>query len=154
MLARTLNRGARFKVGQVLWTRIHAWLFRRSRGRALRRWFGSPVLVLETVGRRSGKPRATPIIYARDGDDFVVTPANAGADPVPAWWLNLRAAGQGVAVLGRERRRVRPRVVEAEERERLWRLLATQSPAIDDYPGFTEREFPVIRLERAGRGTA
>jgi F420H(2)-dependent quinone reductase len=148
--ARLLNRGARFKRGQAVWTRIHAWLFRRTRGRVLGRWVGSPVLVLEIRGRRSGKPRATPIIYARDGDDLVVSPANAGVHRVPAWWLNLQAAGEAVAVVGAERRRVRPRVVEGEERERLWALLARQSPSIDDYPTFTDREFPVVRLERVG----
>ena len=149
-VARFLNRGARFQRGQAVWTRIHVWLFRRTRGRVLGRWVGSPVLVLETRGRHSGKHRATPIIYARDGDDLVVTPANAGVDRVPAWWLNLQDAGGAVAVVGGERRRVRPRIVEGEERERLWRLLARQSPSIDHYPTFTDREFPVIRLERVG----
>ena len=76
------------------------------------RWYaGAPVMVLETVGRRSGHKRATPILYLRDGDTFVVLAANAGADRTPAWWLNLREAGSGEVIVGRRRIRVTPRLL-------------------------------------------
>jgi deazaflavin-dependent oxidoreductase (nitroreductase family) len=78
---------------------------------------------LETVGRRTGQMRATPVLYLRDGDALVVLAANAGADRTPAWWLNLREAGFGQVILGRSRMRVRPR--------------------------FTDREMPLIALEPA-----
>ena len=126
---------------------LHARLYRRSGGRLGRRYFGAPVMVLETVGRRSGTPRSTPVIYLADGHGLVVVPANGGADREPAWWLNLRAAGSAVAVIGGERRRVRPRIAHGEERERLWRRFASMYPAVDDYGGFTDRELPVVVLE-------
>jgi deazaflavin-dependent oxidoreductase (nitroreductase family) len=105
--------------------------------------------VIETTGRHSGLPRHTPIVYAQDGDHFVVTPANAGVDRMPAWWLNLSAAETATALVGG--RRIAVRAVEAEgaDRERLWRLLLDMSPAIAQYQSFTDRRFPVVVLEPA-----
>ncbi|HEX8119701.1 MAG TPA: nitroreductase/quinone reductase family protein [Solirubrobacteraceae bacterium] len=131
-----------------LGSRLHARLFRATNGRFGRRWFGAPVMVLETVGRRSGKVRSSPVLCLRDGDDLVVVPANAGAARPPAWWLNLRDAGEGVAVVGDERRRVRPRVTEGAERERLWHEFVRMYPQAEDYTRFTTRRFPVVVLEK------
>lgn len=133
---------------------LHGRLYERTGGRFLGRWVGSPVLVLETVGRRSGRRRATPVIYLRDGESFVVTPANAGAERTPAWWLNLRAAGAAVAVVGGRRRPVRARVAEGAERERLWRRLVEASPAVEHYRRMTDRELPVVVLEPEGHASA
>jgi deazaflavin-dependent oxidoreductase (nitroreductase family) len=123
-------------------------LSRRSGGRIVRRWFGMPVLILETVGRRTGKPRATPVIYMESGDDLVVIAAAGGSDKPPAWWLNLEAAGEGTAVVGGERRQIRPRVTEGDERERLWREFAKGYPTLDEYTTFTDRQIPVVVLSR------
>lgn len=127
--------------------RLHAWLYRRSGGRFLPRWFGAPVLVLETVGRRSGQRRSTPVLYLRDGDAFVVLAANAGSDRVPAWWLNLREAGEGEVIVAKRRQRVRPRLLEGEEREHLWRRFVEMFRQAEAYAMFTDRELPVIALE-------
>lgn len=131
-------------------SRIHARLYKATGGRFLPRWFaGAPVMVLETVGRRSGKPRSTPTLYLRDGEALVVVASNAGADRVPAWWLNLLDAGEATAVIGGDRRRVRPRVVEGEERRRLWEAFVEMYPQAQEYTRFTDREFPVVALEPA-----
>ena len=147
LLARALHASAGRRRMARLSGEAHARVFGAARGRLLGRWFGAPVLVIETTGRHSGLPRRTPIVYAQDGDRFVVTPANAGVDRMPAWWLNLRAAETATALVGG--RRVAVRAVEAEgaERERLWRLLLDMSPAIAHYQDFTERRFPVVVLE-------
>jgi deazaflavin-dependent oxidoreductase (nitroreductase family) len=113
----------------------------------LGRWFGAEVLVIETTGRHSGLPRRTPIVYARDGSRWVVTPANAGVDPMPAWWLNLRATGTATIVVGGRRLAVRAAEAEGTERERLWQVLLAMSPAIAHYQDFTDRRFPVVVLE-------
>jgi F420H(2)-dependent quinone reductase len=147
-VARLTNRSARTVVARPF-ARAHARLYRLLHGRLVARWFGAPVMVLETVGRRTGQRRTTPVLYLRDGDDLVVLAANAGNHRVPAWWLNLEAAGEGVAVIGRDRRRVRPRVATGAERERLWEAFARMYPSADDYAGFTDRELPLIVLERA-----
>ena len=132
---------------------LHAVVHKISGGRLGRRWLGAPGTALETCARTSGKPRSTTVICVRDGDGFVVIPSNAGSDRVPAWWLNLKAAGEGVVVVAGERVRVRARETSGDERERLWKLFARTYPQVDDYTRFTTREFPVVRLERAGDAT-
>src|SRR3712207_6540792 len=79
-LARAVNLAAKPRRLAALMSRLHARVYRWSGGRLLGSWFGQPVLVIETIGRRSGKMRQTTIVYLPDGDDVVVTPANAGDD--------------------------------------------------------------------------
>ena len=126
-------------------TTAHAALVRRTRGSVAARWFGMPVLLLETVGRRSGRPRSTALVYVPDGEDLVVVAANAGAERPPAWWLNLEAAGEGVVTLGHERRPVGPALLEGPARERLWRRFAALSP-VEHYQRRTRRRLPVVAL--------
>jgi deazaflavin-dependent oxidoreductase (nitroreductase family) len=151
-LARQSNRVVRrWPEAQRTMGRLHARLYRASGGRVLPRWFaGAPVMVLETVGRRSGHKRATPVLYLRDRDALVVLAANAGADRTPAWWLNLRESGAGEVIVGRRRIRVRPRLLAGVERDRLWRAFVEMYPQAEQYARFTERELPLIALEQAG----
>jgi deazaflavin-dependent oxidoreductase (nitroreductase family) len=107
------------------------------------------VLVLETVGRRSGQARSTPVVYLEKDGGYLVTPANAGSSRTPAWWLNLREAGEGVAVVRGRRQRVRPRELSGAEAERAWAAMQKALPAIDDYRTFTGRRFPVVMLQPA-----
>lgn len=148
-IARRLNFIAnRRRRSQTLWTRIHAGLYRLTRGRFVPRWFaGAPVLVLETVGRRSGQRRAVPVLYLADGNSFVVLASNAGTDRYPAWWFNLKDAGEASIVVRGSRKRVRPRLLEGAERERLWREFVAMYPQAEEYTRFTDREFPLVALE-------
>lgn len=107
-------------------------------------------MVLETTGRRSGRQRSTPVLYLRHGDALVVMAANAGAARTPAWWLNLRHTGHGVAQIGRVRMAVRPRELSGAERDRLWRRFIEMYPQAEHYARFTERQLPLIALEPAG----
>lgn len=126
----------------------HAAAFLLTDGRVLGRWFGTRILVLETVGRHSGQIRRTPLVYLRDDTDLVVVAANGGAPRHPAWWLNLRSAGRAVAVLGRDELDVRPREAGGRERERLWRRFAAVTP-VDAYQRSTPRCLPVVVLTPA-----
>jgi F420H(2)-dependent quinone reductase len=146
-VARLTHGGARWSRAAALWSRLHARLFRLSAGRLFPRWFGAPVIVLETVGRRSGKRRATPVIRAEAGGELVVMPSNAGSDRTPAWWLNLSSAGEATVVDGPRRLRVRPRTLKGRERERAWEALVASYPAAKEYIRFTEREMPIVALE-------
>ncbi len=139
--------------------RLHARLYRVSGGRFSPasgrcpqppRYAGAPVMVLETVGRRSGHKRATPVLYLRDGDALVVLAANAGADRAPAWWLNLREAESGEVIVGARRIRVTPRLLTGGERDRVWREYVEMYPQAEHYAQFTDRELPLIALEPAG----
>jgi len=146
-IARMTNRGARWRRLSTGWSRLHARLNRVTRGRLLGRWLGSPVLVLETVGRRSGKTRETPLIDVRHGEGWVVLAANAAAERDPAWWLNLRDAGAGTVVRGGQRQPVRPRVLEGDERVAAWETFVAVYPPAGEYPQLTERPLPLVALE-------
>lgn len=74
-------------------TAAHRAIFLHTQKGPLARWFGASILVLETVGRLTGRLRATPLVYLSHGADLVVVPANAGAHRPPAWRLNFQAAG-------------------------------------------------------------
>lgn len=143
-----LLHGAGRIPGASVFTRLHARLFRRTRGRAVRRWFGAPVMVLEVVGRRTGRTRATSVVYLPLDDGYVVTAANAGNDRTPQWWLNLQAAGAAVAHVRGRREEVVPRLLDGDERNQRWAQLAAAYPSIGHYPSYTDRVFPVIHLHR------
>jgi F420H(2)-dependent quinone reductase len=148
--ARMQHLGGRVPYLGRLVPRVHARLYRRLGGRLVGRWFGGPVAVLETVGRKSGKPRATPVIYAWDDEDVIVVSANAGNPKPQAWALNLRANPEATLVIGGKRHRVRAREVEGAERDRRFEVYRRVYPKVDAYRAFTDREFPVIVLEPAG----
>jgi len=137
------------RLSRVL-SRGHARIYRATGGHGVGRWFGVPLAVIETVGRRSGKPRRTPVIYVEHGEDLLVMAANGGSDRTPAWWLNLRAAGRGKVILHGRSREVVPHVATGAEREELWRVFAGAYPAVDEYVTFTERELPLVVLRPVG----
>jgi deazaflavin-dependent oxidoreductase (nitroreductase family) len=125
-------------------------LFRTTRGRVGGRLMGAPVLLLDHVGRRSGQARTTPLIYLDDAPRLVVVASKGGTDDHPAWFHNLVAmTTTEVELPGGERRRVRPRVADGEERAALWdRLVALYQP-YETYATYTERRIPVVVLEPA-----
>jgi deazaflavin-dependent oxidoreductase (nitroreductase family) len=146
--SRLLNFGARLGPVARAATRLHARLYRMTGGRFLPRWAeGMPVMSLTTTGRKSGKPRSTPIVYVEDGDALVVMPSNAGSDAAPAWWLNLQANPEAEVQLGQDRRQVCARRATPEEAERLWPRLRDSYSGFEAYQGFTEREQPIVLLE-------
>jgi deazaflavin-dependent oxidoreductase (nitroreductase family) len=123
-------------------------VYRLTRGRLLGRIGGRPVLLLETVGRRSGRRHTTPVQYVRDGESFVVVASNAGAPRPPSWLLNLRANERARVQVGSTRCEVIAREADGEERAALWRRLTVGNPALDDIARRAGRELPVVVLSR------
>ena len=103
-------------------------------------------LVLATTGRRTGRARRTPLIYGRDGDDYVVVASKGGADQDPSWFVNLRAEPSVGVQAGTHRFTARARLAPAADRERLWAMMAKIFPLYDEYAGKTEREIPIVLL--------
>jgi deazaflavin-dependent oxidoreductase (nitroreductase family) len=124
---------------------VHA--YRLSGGRIGGRMGRAPVLLLEHVGRRSGKRRVVPLLYLADGKNLVIVASRGGSDATPAWWHNLRAAPATTVEVGREHRAVLARQAPPEERAQLWPRLVEMYPDYATYQGRTEREIPVIVLE-------
>ena len=113
------------------------------------RFRGAPVLLLTTTERQSGRRRTVPLLFVRDGDDYVVAASNGGADWEPAWWLNLQADPRGEVEVGGRRVAVRAAAVEGEERATLWKRLSEALDVYDGYQAKVRRQIAVVRLTPA-----
>jgi deazaflavin-dependent oxidoreductase (nitroreductase family) len=131
------------------WVARHVRRYVQTDGGSGHRWNGRNTLLLTTRGRRSGKLRRTALIYGRDGDHYLVVASNGGARNHPFWYLNLTAEPEVRVQVGAERFAARARTAGAEERPRLWRLMAEIWPDYERYQKRTGREIPVVVLERA-----
>jgi deazaflavin-dependent oxidoreductase (nitroreductase family) len=108
---------------------------------------GADVLVLRTVGRRSGKRRQSPMFYLPHRGGYAVVASNAASKRVPAWWLNLQAQPEVEATVGNGWRAVRAREATAEERDELWPSFVEMYRGYDHYKEIASREMPVVVLE-------
>jgi proline iminopeptidase len=109
---------------------------------------GSTVLLLTTTGRKTGNESTTPLIYGMDGGTPVIVASKGGAPEHPGWYRNLvKSPEVGVQIKG-DRFRARARTAEGEERGRLWRTMTAIWPHYDEYAEKTDREIPVVVLER------
>jgi deazaflavin-dependent oxidoreductase (nitroreductase family) len=106
-----------------------------------------PVLLLTTMGRRSGKARATPLTFFRDGANLVVIASNGGADRPPDWSLNLQQNPRAVVKIGTDELTVEARPASPEERERLWVEITTTYSGYARYQQKTARQIPVLILK-------
>jgi deazaflavin-dependent oxidoreductase (nitroreductase family) len=127
----------------------HVKRYRETDGAEGHDWNGTQALILTTTGRRSGEERSTPLIYGRSGDDYLVVASKGGADDPPAWYLNLQAHPDAEIQVLAERFKVRARDAAADEKPALWTTMVAEWPAYDEYQAKTEREIPVVVLERA-----
>jgi F420H(2)-dependent quinone reductase len=130
-------------------TQAHVGTYRLTGGRSFfGRWRGNPVLLLDHVGRKSGTKHTSPLIYTRDGDDLVIVASKGGSRKDPIWWLNLKEQPDTTVQVGPEKRAVRARQASAEEKERLWPKCVDAYALYEEYQRKTERDIPVIVLER------
>ena len=109
---------------------------------------GTTILLLTTTGRRSGEARTQPLIFREDGGRWVIVASKGGWKDHPGWFHNLQADPEAEIQVKDEVIAVRAHVAEGEERERLWKLMADVWPAYDEYREQTDREIPVVILER------
>jgi deazaflavin-dependent oxidoreductase (nitroreductase family) len=109
---------------------------------------GSTVLLLTTTGRKSGEPRTTPLIYAQDGDRYVIVASKGGAPEHPGWYRNLEKSPDVELQVEDQIFPARARTASGEERDRLWRKANEVWPHYDEYARKTDREIPVVVLER------
>jgi deazaflavin-dependent oxidoreductase (nitroreductase family) len=133
--------------GQML--RVHEALYKGTDGRIGHKMIGVPTLLLRTTGRRSGATRTNGLVYARDGNDYLVVPSNGGADKPPAWLHNLRANPEVEIQIERDRQKGTARVVEPADPdyERLWKIVNDNNR--DRYYAYqkqTSRPIPVVAV--------
>lgn len=127
----------------------HVRIYRETGGETGHSWKeGSTVLLLTTKGRKTGKLGTTPLIYARDGDRFVIVASQGGAPKHPGWYRNLVKDPEVELQVGPEVFRAHASTAEGEERARLWQKANEVWPHYEEYATKTDREIPVVVLER------
>jgi deazaflavin-dependent oxidoreductase (nitroreductase family) len=129
---------------------VHSGVYRATGGKLFGRMGKSPILLLNTVGRKSGKKRTSPLLYVKDGEDFVIIASKGGASTHPAWFLNLKANPEATVEVGDREVRVRAEEADAEEKARLWQKMVEMYPTYDDYQTKTKREIPLLVLHPVG----
>jgi deazaflavin-dependent oxidoreductase (nitroreductase family) len=134
----------RFPYGQE-----HVRIYRETGGETGHIWKeGSTVLLLTTTGRSTGNKGTTPLIYARDGDDYVIVASQGGAPEDPGWYRNLVKTPEVELQVGPEVFPAHARTAEGDERDRLWKRVNEVWPHYAEYQTKTARQIPVVVLER------
>jgi deazaflavin-dependent oxidoreductase (nitroreductase family) len=132
-----------------VFTSANVLLYKRSGGKLGGTMKGAPLLLLDHIGRKSGRERTSPVLYMNDGDELVIVASRGGSDATPAWWLNLQASPTTTVQVGRERRRVTARQATADEKAELWPRLVQMYGEFDVYQGRTSRDIAVVILSPA-----
>jgi deazaflavin-dependent oxidoreductase (nitroreductase family) len=130
------------------WVAKHIRRYVETNGEEGHRWRGVNTLLLTTRGRRSGKLRRTALIYGRDGDRYLIVGSQGGADEHPFWYRNLVENPDVEVQVGADTFPARAHTATAEEKPKLWRIMTSIWPDYDAYQAKTEREIPVVVLER------
>ncbi len=127
----------------------HVRAYQETDGERGYEWRGTQCLLLTTVGRKSGEPRTMPLIFAPDEDRQVIVASKGGAPEHPAWYLNLRDNPEVEVQVKGDKFTATARDAEGEERARLWDVMVGEWPDYNDYQAKTDREIPIVILERA-----
>ena len=124
--------------------------FRASEGRVGGPFEGAPLLLLHTVGAKTGQQRVNPMMYQAVPDGYAVFASKGGAPDNPDWYHNLLAHPRVTAEIGTRTVDLRARVAEGDEREKIWSAQKAAYPGFADYEQKTTRQIPVIILEPVG----
>jgi deazaflavin-dependent oxidoreductase (nitroreductase family) len=120
--------------------------FRANRGKVGGEFEGAPLLLLTTIGAKSGHVRTNPLAYLVDDNRYVVIASYAGAPSNPPWYHNLQANPNVTVEVGTQRFAARAEILDEPERSRLYRKMAAAMPAFTEYEQKTSRTIPVIAL--------
>jgi deazaflavin-dependent oxidoreductase (nitroreductase family) len=131
-----------------LFVKGHVWLYQSSGGRRGATMQGRKILLLTTVGNKSGQERTVPVVPFFEGGETYVIASMGGAPEHPAWYKNLKAKPEVGVQIGPEKWRAKAIAVEGPERERLWKLITSEMPNFGKYQEKTSRVIPVVRLAR------
>ncbi len=135
---------------ETLFGEAHVRRYRETGGEVGHIWKeGSTVLLLTTKGRKTGEDRTAPLIYAEDGDRYVIVASKGGAPEDPGWYRNLAQTPEVELQVKGDVFRAHAHTAAGEEREQLWRKANEIWPHYAEYQTKTDREIPVVVLERA-----
>lgn len=125
-------------------SRVNTGMYRLSKGK----WGGTfqkrPVALLTTIGRKSGQPRVSPLLYLREGSRVILVASQGGRDKHPLWYLNLKANPKVTVQIKDEVLQLQARDASEEERKVYWPKLVDMYSSFDDYQSWTDRVIPVV----------
>jgi len=133
----------------MLFGKEHTDRYRETGGKEGHDWQGTQTLLLTTTGRKSGELRELPLIYGKSGDDYLIVASKGGADTPPAWYVNLVANPEVEVQVWDDRFKANAREATPDEKPEMWETMVAEWPAYNDYQKKTDRQIPVIVLERA-----
>jgi len=125
----------------------HVRKYEETAGKVGHAWNDTQVLILHAKGRSSGETRKVPLIYGRDGDDYLLVASKGGAPQHPGWYLNLLAHPDVTIQVLDKQLAVRAHTASSEERARLWPIMVKEWPDYDRYQAKTDREIPIVVLK-------
>lgn len=125
---------------------VNVFLYRLTRGALGGKMAGQDVLLLHTVGRKSGKAYTTPTNYYKDGDNFVIVASNWGKPSHPGWFFNLMAQGTASVQIKDRLLKVSARQVDEQDYERLWKYVTSRNPFYVRYQEQAGRQIPLVML--------
>jgi F420H(2)-dependent quinone reductase len=128
-------------------TALHIAAYRLLRGNLPQRWLGKHCILLTTIGRRSGQPRISPLLFVRDGEAYVVVASWGGSDTHPHWFLNLLANPRVlVEDHGRVVSTVAAVIANEQDYQTIWQRFVAIYPDYEMYQRRTQRKIPLVRL--------
>ncbi len=131
-----------------VFTALHVFIYRLTNGSIMSRMNGGDVLLLNTVGRKSGKKRTNPLVYLQDGEDYLIVASAGGSDKHPGWYWNAVKGDGAVTIQVKDKvMPVHTSEVEGDAYEQLYQRFVDEVGAFfADYQAKTERMLPVVRL--------
>ena len=126
----------------------HVRVYRETNGETGYLWNGVPTLLLTSTGRKSGEPRTIPIIYTPTDAGYVIIASKGGSPTHPKWYLNVLEDPHVEVQIKAEQFAATARTAASPERERLWAEAVKAWPNYDIYQSRTERQIPVVVIER------
>ena len=134
-------------MANYLWfSKLHVKVYQGTGGRIGHKLW-HPMVLLHTIGARSGLVRTTPVqYYPLDDNGIIILASNNGQPKPPAWWFNIKAKPEFTIQVGSEKRRVYAEIVNADRRQQLWPQMRNQNSHIDGYVEKSGRDIAVILL--------
>ncbi|MEK6229134.1 MAG: nitroreductase family deazaflavin-dependent oxidoreductase [Actinomycetota bacterium] len=133
----------------MLFGQEHVDRYQATDGEEGHEWRGTTALLLTTTGRKSGEERTTPLIYQEHDGDYLIVASKGGADEPPAWYLNLETDPTVRVQVKGDRFTANARDATSDEKPEMWGKMTGVWPDYDEYQRKTDREIPVVVLERA-----
>jgi len=134
----------------ALYGKQHVERYRATDGKEGHHWNDTQTLLLTTKGRSSGEPRVAPLIYDLHRGDYVVVASKGGAPEHPAWFLNIESDPEVEVQVWGDKFNAHARTATPEEREKIWSKMVAEWPDYENYQKKTDREIPLVILEREG----